>query len=214
MILNKDNPSSEYLKLLKDYQTMHKKGVANRSPKDTYNGLSTINFADILKKIIEKNKCKTLFDYGSGKGDRYFNNSLLGSKDYPPLQDFWKIKPTLFDPGVPFPRPNKKKLFDIAISIDVLEHIPTQDLGWVINEIFEYSKNIVFINVACYPSAAKLPNGNNAHISIFDPWWWCGYISAIASSYDKKVFVVCTYSKEGKKHFFSYAINDNFKNYT
>ena len=214
MIFNKGNPSSEYLKLLKDYQTIHKKGTANRSPKDTYNGLSTINFADILKKIINKNNCKTLFDYGSGKGDRYFNNSLLGSMEYPPLQDFWKIKPTLFDPGVLFPRPNKNDLFDIAISIDVLEHIPTQDLGWVINEIFEYSKNIVFINVACYPAAAKLPNGNNAHVSIFDPWWWCGYISAIASCYDKKVFVVCTYSKKGKKHFFSYAINDNFKNYT
>jgi hypothetical protein len=82
------NNYKSYLKLLKDYQTIHKKGAANRSPKDTYNGLSTINFADILKKIINKNNCKTLFDYGSGKGDRYFNNSLLGSKKYPPLQVF------------------------------------------------------------------------------------------------------------------------------
>ena len=143
MIFNNNKPSSDYLKLLEDYQIIHQKGTANRLPKDTYNGLSTINFADILKKIIDKNNCKTLFDYGSGKGDRYYNESSLGTKMYPPLKDFWNIKPTLFDPGVPYPKPNKNESFDIAISIDVLEHIPTQDLGWVINEIFEYSKKIV-----------------------------------------------------------------------
>lgn len=214
MTFSKDNPSTEYLRLLEDYQEIHKKGTANKLPKDTYNGLSTINFADIIKKIIYKNNCKTLFDYGSGKGDRYYNKSVLGSKEYPPLKDFWNIKPTLFDPGVPFPRPKKNEVFDISISIDVLEHIPTQDLGWVINEIFEYSKNIVFINVACYAAAAKLPNGKNAHLSIFDPWWWIGYISAISSNYDRKVFLVCTFFKDGKKKFFSYAINDNFKSYT
>jgi hypothetical protein len=212
VIFSKNKPSPEYLKLLEDYQTIHKEGINNHLPKDTYNGFSTINFADIIKKIINKNNCKTLFDYGSGKGDRYYNKSFLGLKEYPPLKDFWNIEPSLFDPGVPLPRPQKNKMFDISISIDVLEHIPTQDLGWVINEIFEYSKNIVFINVACYP-AAKLPNGNNAHISVFDPWWWSGYISAIASNYNKKVFLICTYAKDGQKKFFTYAINDDFKNY-
>ena len=62
----------------------------------------------------------------------------------------------------------------------MLENIPQQDLGWVIDEIFQYSKNIVFINVACYPALAKLPNGKNAHVSLFHPWWWCGFITAIA----------------------------------
>ena len=109
MIFSKDKPSSEYLKLLEDYQLLHKKGTANQLPKNTYNGLSTINFADIIKKITYKNNCKTLFDYGSGKGDRYYNKSVLGSKEYLPLKDFWNIKPTLFDPGVPIPRPKKMK---------------------------------------------------------------------------------------------------------
>ena len=213
MIYNKNNPSKEYIKLIKDYKEIHINGAADRSPKDTYNGISTIVFANIIKKIIDKNNCKTLLDYGSGKGERYYNKSYLGSKEYPPLKDFWNIEPKLFDPGVPLPRPKKNEMFDITISIDVLEHIPTQDLRWVINEIFEYSKNIVFINVACYLAAAKLPNGNNAHVSVFDPWWWCGYISAIASNYNKKAFIVCTYSKDKKKQFFSYAINDNFKKY-
>ena len=51
---NKDNPSERFTKLTKNYQEIHINGTAGREPKDTYNGLSTIVFADILKKIIKK----------------------------------------------------------------------------------------------------------------------------------------------------------------
>ena len=213
MIFSKNNPSEQYIKLTEDYKSIHISGTANRSAKDTYNGLSTINFADIIKKIIKKNNCKTLFDYGSGKGDRYYNKSFLGEKEYPPLKDFWGIKETLFDPGVPFPKPKENESFDIVISIDVLEHIPYQDLGWVIEEIFSYSKNIIFLNVACYAASAKLPNGDNAHVSLFDPWWWCGFVSAIAANHEKKVFLICSSARNGERAFHSFAINDDFKNY-
>lgn len=212
MIFNKNHPSPSYLKLLNEYKNIHKHGIADRSPEHTYNGRFTISFAEILKKIISKNECNTLLDYGSGKGDRYFKSSIFAGKKYPPLKEYWDIEPTLYDPGVNYEKPESKK-FDIVISIDVLEHIPFTDLGWVINEIFEYAKDIVFINVACYPAKAILPNGNNAHVSIFKPWWWCGYISAIASRYELKTFLICTYYKNNKKDYFSYAINDDFKKY-
>ncbi len=213
MIYSKKNPSKKYFKLIKDYKEIHTKGTKNKSPKETYNGLSTINFAEIIKKIINKNECKTLFDYGSGKGDRYFNKSFLNNKEYPPLSEYWNINPTLFDPGVPYPIPNSKESFDITISIDVLEHIPEEDLAWVIREIFEFSKNIVFINIACYAAKATLPNGKNAHVSVFNPWWWHGFISSIASDYERKVFVCCTFREKDQNKFFNFAINDDFKNY-
>ena len=215
-IYNNKNPSQEYKNLVQNYKEIHKKGTLNFSPKDTYNGLSTINFVENLKKIINKNKCKSLLDYGSGKGDRYFNESLSADKKikYPPLKDFWNIQPTLFDPGVPHPKP-KNILFDIEISFDVLEHIPRQDLGWVVNEIFEFSGNIVFINVACYKASAILPNKKNAHTSVFNPWWWHGFISAVASNYDNKAYLVCTYfEKEDrtKPKYLSFLINEKSKN--
>jgi len=111
MIYTNDNPSSEYIKLSEDYRSIHKTGTANEAPKDTYNGRSTIHFAEVLKKIIDKNNCKTLLDYGSGKGDRYNNKSFTNEKEYPPLKDFWNIKPTLFDPDLilVFPIQNQKK---------------------------------------------------------------------------------------------------------
>ena len=218
MIYNKNNPSKEYINLTNDYKEIHRNGTANQDSKNTYNGRSTIVFSEILKKIFYKNQCKTLLDYGSGKGDRYFNQSYdsNGKIKYPPLKDYWNIKPTLFDPGVPHPKPINVS-FDAVISIDVLEHIPLQDLGWVINEMFEFSRKLLFINVACYSAVATLPNGKNAHVSVFNPLWWCGFITAIASNYEIKVFLVCSYlenndrSKPAKN--ISYSINDDFNNY-
>ena len=136
---NAKNPSPDFLSLENYYKKIHKEGIDGDDPSMVYNGISTMVFAEIIKKIIEKNKLKTLLDYGSGKGDRYFNQSEFLEQDYPPLKKFWNIDPILFDPGVPYEKPSHKN-FDIVISIDVLEHIPVEDLNWVIEEIFDFSR--------------------------------------------------------------------------
>ena len=205
-------PSPNFLKLENYYKKIHKEGVDNHDPSIIFNGISTMTFADIIKKIIENNNIKTLLDYGSGKGDRYFFESEFLNKKYPPLKNYWNIQPTLFDPGVPFKKPNNQN-FDIVISIDVLEHIPLEDLSWVIEEIFNFAKKIVFLNVACYSSSKTLPNGENAHVSVFPPLWWFGFVSCIANKINKKCFLVCTTSEGTKKKFFNFAINDKFENY-
>lgn len=198
---------------------MHDEGInlknskEKKPPEETYVGRSTLVFADLIKQIILKNKYSTLLDYGSGKGNIYFNKNNYNNKTYPPLKDYWNIKETLYDPGInKFKKPSKN-LFDITISIDVLEHIPTQDLNWVINEIFQFSKKAVFINVACYPAVALLPNGHNAHVSVFDPSWWFNLIYSIANEYKLKVFLICT-KKNPNTEYYNYCINDNFDNYT
>ena len=110
----------------------------------------------------------------------------------------------------------EEKLFDIVISVDVLEHIPKQDLGWVVDEIFEYANHVVFVNVACYRALATLSNGDNAHVSIFNPWWWIGFFEAIASKNKVKVFLICTILKKGDRKnpvFITHTINDTIANY-
>lgn len=80
VIYTKNNPSEEYTSLIEDYKKIHLSGTANQDPNNTYNGRATIFFADILKKIIDTNNCTTLLDYGSGKGDRYLNESYSSNK--------------------------------------------------------------------------------------------------------------------------------------
>ena len=211
---NKSLPSKKYLELIEQYKKIHKEGTNNQQPENTYNGLTTMVFADFIKKIIKKNNCKTLLDYGSGKGDRYFNESEFNDTKYPPLKSFWNIEPTLFDPGVPHPKPINKK-FDLVISVDVLEHIPIKDLNWVIEEIFNFTKKIVFFNIACHPAKAKLPDNTNAHISVYPPLWWAGFITNIAIKQNSKFLLVCTYreKEKNKDQYFEYGFNDKFGNY-
>ena len=45
-------------------------------------------------------------------------------------------------------------------------------MGWVVEEIFSYAKKIVFLNVACFKALKVLPDGRNAHISVFSPDDW------------------------------------------
>ena len=40
------------------------------------------------------------------------------------------------------------------------------------DEIFSYAKKMVFLNVACFKAMKTLPDGRNAHISIFSPDDW------------------------------------------
>jgi hypothetical protein len=56
--------------------------------------------------------------------------------------------------------------FDGVVCTDVLEHCPEEDLPWIVGELFGYARLFVFANVACYPAAKKLPNGENAHCTI------------------------------------------------
>jgi len=212
-------PSSDFKKLIEMYKKIHKEGAKlnnkiKKTPEETYNGESTLFFADFLKKFIMKNNCKTLLDYGSGKGDCYFNEKKFGTKNIPPLKDYWNIIPELYDPAVDNLKKPLNKKYDIVISVDVLEHIPRQDLFWVINEIFSLSKKIVFLNIACYPAEALLEDGRNAHVSIFDPMWWCGFITAIAHNYELKIIATCSYfNKDKKLNYTTFGINDNFQNY-
>lgn len=212
-MFNKNKPSEKFITLKEYYKSLHAGKLSNEDKNKIYNGKTTMVFAKILKQIISKNNSKNLLDYGSGKGDRYFNNSTFNYETYPPLEKYWEIKPTLYDPGVPHPKPIGKK-FDIVISIDVLEHIPLEDLGWVIEEIFDFSKKIVFINVACYPAERTFSDGSNVHVSLFPPMWWYGFVTKIALNQNKKCFLVCSYFADDKLQFSNFAINDNFKNYT
>ena len=104
-LFNKNNPSKKFFTLQEFYRSLHSGELTNEEKNRIYNGKSTMVFAKILKEIINKNNAKNLLDYGSGKGERYFKSSEFGNETYPPLEKYWGINPTLFDPGVPHPKP-------------------------------------------------------------------------------------------------------------
>ena len=67
--------------------------------------------------------------------------------------------------------------------------------------------------MACYPADVNLEDGRNAHISLFHPKWWWGFVTALSNEYNLKIFLVCSYFENKEIKYTSFGINDDFNNY-
>jgi hypothetical protein len=174
---SRQSPSPRYQELLRYYQEMHEKGAVdqNIAAEKTFDGRSLFKHATNIQKIIEILGARTLLDYGSGKGTQYGPNTiqLPDGRSFPDIPSYWGVETiTCFDPGhEPFSQLPEGK-FDGVITTDVLEHCPKEDIGWILDEIFGYATDFVYLNVACYAAAKTLPNGENAHCTLEEPDWW------------------------------------------
>tara|TARA_B100000965_G_scaffold401697_1_gene426128 strand:+ start:905 stop:1567 length:663 start_codon:yes stop_codon:yes gene_type:complete len=218
--MSKYMPSKEYLENLEHYKKMHNEGFnltngEKRKAKDAYDGHSTLIFAKLINSIIQKNEIKTMLDYGCGKGFFYSNPSNMHGLEIKSLRDYWQIDIDLYDPCYEKNSYiNESNKYDLVISIDVLEHIPSQDIEWVLERIISKAKKYVFINLACYPAVALLPNGKNAHVSVHDHEWWHKKISKIKNIYQHvKIICVCSLRENGKYVFFPLQYDDKITNY-
>ena len=118
----------------------------------------------LLADVILETKSKTLLDYGSGKGSIYYDRSI---------QKHWGgIMPSLYDPAVPEFEKLPDGPFDGVYSIDVMEHIPHEEVPEVLEQIFDRAERFVFLGIATDVSKTILPNGENAHCTLEDIDWW------------------------------------------
>jgi hypothetical protein len=219
---SKRNPSKSYLNNIDYYKIMHETGYkkidgTKREPENAYDGKSTIPFAKIIKKIILKNKCNSLLDYGCGKAKYYFEKFDFEGENFPNLKDYWGgINIDLYDPCYKKFNNLTKEKVDISICVDVLEHIPLEDIDWVLSEFISLTNKFVFINVACSPAVALLPNGKNAHINLQQPQWWKNKLNEFAKEFENlKIICTCSYilQSNGETKWAFVEIRDNISKY-
>ena len=170
--------SDKYYELIDLYRDMAANGYHRDDGifiEKTYGTAEPIKFKDQIKTISNHFKCKTALDYGSGGSDLNIEevSNNVSFREYVGLEKIFQFEPSRDI--------NKKGKFDLVLCFDVLEHIFVADLPWVINDIFSKATKCVLLNVACYESAALLPNGENAHITLKHPLWWLGQVECISS---------------------------------
>lgn len=177
MTYSRANPSPRYVKLLAMYRHMHLHGekFIGIPASDTFNGRSLKGQARRIKQLIERTGAATVLDYGSGKGQQYDPRpfEVVGEGSWDGVLDYWGIDEVVcFDPAyLPYSKPPSER-FDGVICTDVLEHCPEEDIPWIIDEMFSFARRFVFATIACYPARKRLPNGENAHITLKQPEWW------------------------------------------
>ena len=177
MNYSRSNPSPRFRELLEQYRAMHRDGDVRRGTpaEQTFDGKSLPRQAQRIRKLIQRTGAKTLLDYGCGKGRQYQPAKILdnGAVIANSIQEYWGVESIrCYDPGhAPFSALPEGR-FDGVVCTDVLEHCPEEDLPWIVGELFGYARLFVFANVACYPAAKKLPNGENAHCTIRPVEFW------------------------------------------
>jgi hypothetical protein len=183
---SRGDPSPRFQELIALYQTMHVEGQQDAGiPAELmFAGQSLAPLLLAIKPVIERFRPKTLLDYGAGKGQAYDTDITVDDVTYAGAAAFWGVDSvTCYDPGhAPFSDLPKGR-FDGVICTDVLEHIPQEDLPWVLAELFAYARVFVFGSIASYPAGKHLPNGENAHCTVRPKEWWQALIAEVAADF-------------------------------
>jgi hypothetical protein len=115
------------------------------------------------RELYDLTGSKTFLDFGCGQGKQWRPESV----------PVWNnLKPTLYDPAVEQHSQLPTDKHDMIMSTDVLEHIPDYTLPDVIKYCTGYANKANFHFIANKPALKDLPNGENAHCSIFPVEWW------------------------------------------
>ena len=75
------------------------------------------------------------------------------------------------DPAIPELSGEPVGRFDLLINIDVLEHIPENELPALLEKMKGLAREALFI-VDTKPASMILPNGENAHCTLHPHSWW------------------------------------------
>jgi hypothetical protein len=138
--------------------------------KKTFSGNGVLKHLKRIVSFSQSLGAKSALDYGCGKGLQYEKQMHTGLT----FEQTLGYQVTKYDPAVEkfWNKPAPGSKFDLVWCTDVLEHVPAEDIDWVIDDLVSFASKGLFITVGTYPAKKRLPNGENAHVCIKPGEWW------------------------------------------
>jgi hypothetical protein len=141
-------------KLIDQYRELHKSSKYGQTARSAF---------ATLKLCRDEVNPSSVIEYGCGQSELY---KVLGK----PGMVFDR-----YDPAVPGLEMVPGGSYDFLINTDVLEHIPEKDLDAVIGHFKELS-DYAYIRISTRLARTILPNGENAHCTVWPGEKWLAYI--------------------------------------
>lgn len=143
-------PSKDYYEVLNTVRAFHE-------AKKLYTGRFIRFYVGSIKKLIDELDCKTMLDYGCGKGHQWVEpydpkKGFYNPERMPdvepfgqPLDQYLNVQVTKYDPGVKeFERQPQGK-FDIVVATQVIGAIAQADMQWAVDHMFSLANKAVLI---------------------------------------------------------------------
>ena len=124
-------------------------------------GVASLQYGKVVARILRACKADSLTDYGAGK-------CRLKTVLDPIVSRHFEYLP--YDPA--FPEYGEAQYADLVCCIDVLEHVETDYVDNVIQEIADITRGYVFLTIHTGPAYKRLSDGRNAHITQQPSSWW------------------------------------------
>lgn len=128
-------------------------------------GDTSIKNLRYLRPQVQILKPKTIIDFGCGQ-----------SKLIDVLSDSVGAQGTRYDPAIPKYSKQPKGKHDLLINVDVLEHVPVDQLDDVVGQMASLCEEAIIV-IDTREAKAILPNGENAHCTVRSHDWWGDYLS-------------------------------------
>jgi len=184
--------SQKGLDLIKLYTDMAEQGYDRKDGshvEDVFADFELRAYKGAISDVLRAYSVRTVLDYGAGGSDwnvsGFDEDTDKSAFEYFGLEQSYRYEPARDI--------DERTVVDCVVCFDVLEHIFISDVASVLRDIFANASKLIVLNVACYPAAAKLPNGENAHITVRNPVWWKGMLDSVSVEYpDISVYLICS----------------------
>ena len=127
-------------------------------------GTSGHTIASCIRQLISDQHFTSVLDYGCGDG------SLRRAIMHDPPACLTRFDE--YDPGVISKETCPDRMYDLVVCRDVLEHVEPEYLSVVISHLYILTNKMCWCQIAYIPAPAILPDGRNAHLSLYTPYEW------------------------------------------
>jgi len=167
---------------LKDlYRDMHQEGH--------FSGAGCLNYRAEIRSLVQQFDTNSVLDYGCGKGRQFRMKPIPLNHKLRVYAESWQDALGVeylegYDPCYAKRAKRPRGTFGGVYCTSVLEHVMEQDVLSVLEDIFSFAEQWVFITVGTTLAKKDLPGeGNgNAHVTLKPVTWWMGQVRKIAPS--------------------------------
>lgn len=114
----------------------------------TFSGKFIRPHAPFIKEIVDRLGCRSILDYGCGKGEQYRWRNADATGSIPvgmTLEEYWGVPVTKYDPAWPPYATEPAGTFDMVICSSVLRWIPGPDIPAVVDRLYSLAGKAIYV---------------------------------------------------------------------